>query len=67
MPRGELEAGAPLMRAFGCRLSCVGDYHYFTASFLLFFLSMPYNILAQLTPNGVPNGVSVMLILKCTG
>jgi hypothetical protein len=44
--------------------SCVSDNHYFTALFLLLFLSMPYNMLAQLTPNGVPNGASVMLIMK---
>jgi len=67
MPRGELEAGAPVVRAFRCRLNCVGDYHYFAAFFLLLFLSMSYNILAQLTPNGVPNGTSVMLTTKYTG
>jgi hypothetical protein len=66
MPRGELEAGAPVVRAFGCRLSCVGDCHYFTVLFLLLFVSLPYNILAQVTPNVFPNRASVTLIIKCT-
>jgi hypothetical protein len=48
MPRGELEAGAPVVTAFGCSLSRVGDYHYFTTILLLLLLLLLFNIITKL-------------------